>query len=106
MVAVLQLFMNLRMRIMMDWRRGILFLHPHTVWQISPQSLAAYLVSAAVTVRIGRRFMRKQFRVRRDDRILRETIQFAKQLPNSEELVAAWEELLTQYAQRHSHAAA
>jgi uncharacterized protein involved in tolerance to divalent cations len=105
-LVVNQLFMVTRSVTWMDLRRGILIIHPYTVWKISAPELAVYLVGAATSARLGKRFARKRALVRRGKRVLEEAVEFARKLPGAELVVANWERRLADFRKRYSEAAA
>ena len=52
-VLVNQLFMMTRTVTAADHRHRVLMLHPYTVWKVSAEQLALYLVAEATSLRLG-----------------------------------------------------
>jgi len=105
-VVVSQLFMVMRTVSEVDVRRRMFCLNPYTVWNVSSEQLALYLVAGATRGRLGRRFMRRFASDRANRRVLEEMVAFARHLPAAEALVAQWERHLAEFSQRHPEPAA
>ncbi len=103
-IVVNQMLMVTRNVTWMDRRRGILMIHPYTVWKISPSNLAVYVVGAVTRARLGKRFERKRVLIRAGQRVLEEAVAFARMLPDGDAVVPAWERRLADFIKQYSQA--
>ena len=106
-VLVNQLFMMTRTVTAADHRHRVLMLHPYTVWKVSAEQLALYLVAEATSLRLGCGFSHSRSgRIRAIRRQYQEMVACARVLPHGDALVARWEKHLAAFNTQFPDAAA
>jgi hypothetical protein len=106
-LVVDQLFMIVRSIGVTEDRHRLLVLHPYTVWKVSAEQLALYLIAEATSLRLGRGFSRTRAgEIRAVRRQYEEMVACARAFPHSDELVAHWEKRLAAFDAQFPKAAA
>jgi len=106
-LLVNQFFMSARQATVATYLNRVLMLHPYTVWKVSAEELALYLVAEATSLRLGPRFSKTRVgRIRAVRLQYQEMVACARVLPHGDALVARWEKRLAAFNVQFPQAAA
>jgi hypothetical protein len=106
-LLVNQFLIMLKQVTVADYNNRVLILHPYTVWKVSAEELALYLVAEATSLRLGRTFSQTRAgRIRAVRRQYEEMVACARVLPHADALVARWETRLAAFNTQFPEAAA